>query len=318
MRADISHADRVDAAIQAGQGAQSWIVASWCRSARLHRLDASASVVPERLSAREFREARQEMEPIVHAASNSIDELFRSVGTAGCCVLLADRNGVPVERRGRPADDPDFAAWGLWTAARWGEAEMGTNAIGTCLTERRPINIFKDQHYLARNTTMSCMGAPIHGVQGELAAVLDVSSCRADLSEPFAALISQSVAQAARRIEAETFRMAFPDARIVMVPGAPVSAGALVAVDADDLVIGASHGARRILGLSGDVSESPDPAGDLLGLGGADTLEGAERGTVLRAVARARGNVSTAARALGVSRATMHRKLLRLRVPASS
>ena len=51
----------------------------------------------------------------------------------------------------------------------------------------------------------------------------------------------------------------------------------------------------------------------LLTPGGAeiDLLE-AERGAVRRALARTGGNVSAAARALGVSRATLHRKLHRL------
>ena len=55
------------------------------------------------------------------------------------------------------------------------------------------------------------------------------------------------------------------------------------------------------------------PASDLLTPGGAeiDLLE-AERGAVRRALARTGGNVSAAARALGVSRATLHRKLHRL------
>ncbi|HEX9858940.1 MAG TPA: GAF domain-containing protein [Paracoccaceae bacterium] len=316
MKPAANHPDRVLAAIQSGGATQSRIVASWSRSARLHGLDAASAIVPQRLSDQEFREARARMQPIIRAAASTMDDLFLAVGGVGCCVLLADRNGVSVERRGKSGDDAAFSEWGLWTATRWGEAEMGTNAIGTCLTERRPTKIHRDQHFLARNTAMSCMSAPIHGADGDLAGVLDVSSCRADLTEAFAELIAQSVAQAARRIEAETFRLAYPNARIVMVPGVERSAGALVAVDAHDLVIGATHAARRVLGLSGDVGAAPRPAADLLGFEGAESLDQAERAAVRRALARAEGNVSAAARALGVSRATMHRKLVRLRITA--
>ena len=55
--------------------------------------------------------------------------------------------------------------------------------------------------------------------RGQLAAALDVSSCRADLTEGFARLIAMAVADAARRIEAENFRLAFPKARILLAPG---------------------------------------------------------------------------------------------------
>ncbi|PKP69612.1 MAG: Fis family transcriptional regulator [Alphaproteobacteria bacterium HGW-Alphaproteobacteria-4] len=311
------HADRVFAAISSGEAAHSAIVASWSRSAQLFKLDVTRSRAPERLDPAEFRAARARIEPLLHAAAASLDDLFAAVGGVGCCVLLADRNGVPVERRGRSADDAVFSEWGLWTGTRWCEKTMGTNAIGTCLTLGRPTKVHRDQHFLARNTAMSCMSAPIHGADGNLAAVLDVSSARADLTEAFADLIAQTVAQTARRIEAETFRLAFPAARIVMVPGVERSAGALLAVDAHDLVVGASRGARRFLGLTGDIAASPRPASDLLGLGDAESLDGAERAAVVRALARAGGNVSAAARALGISRATLHRKLVRLRIDAA-
>jgi transcriptional regulator of acetoin/glycerol metabolism len=58
---------------------------------------------------------------------------------------------------------------------------------------------------------------------------------------------------------------------------------------------------------------SPVPAGDILGReGAARGFERAERAAVMRALARAGGNVSEAARALGVGRATLYRRMARL------
>jgi transcriptional regulator of acetoin/glycerol metabolism len=54
------------------------------------------------------------------------------------------------------------------------------------------------------------------------------------------------------------------------------------------------------------------PAGDLIGGRGEDDLGRSERAVLQRALARAGGNVSAAAAALGLSRATVHRKLKRL------
>ena len=58
---------------------------------------------PRRLSQAEFELARQRIEPLVQAAQSSLDRLYLAVGGVGCCVLLADRDGVPVERRGARA-----------------------------------------------------------------------------------------------------------------------------------------------------------------------------------------------------------------------
>lgn len=312
----VGHADRVHAAIETDAAARSALVASWRRSAALHRLDPSERQPPRRLTKGELKLARQRIEPLIHAAEASLDRLYLAVGGVGCCVLLADRDGVPVERRGAVGDDRTFDEWGLWTGSVWSEESEGTNGIGTCLVEGRMLTIHRDQHFFSRNTAMSCTTAPIHDHEGNLAAALDVSSCRADLTEGFVHLISVAVGDAARRIEAEYFRLAFPHARVVLAPTPDNSPAALLAVDGDDLVIGATRSARLALGLSAESFANPLPASDVLGgvRGGVrgEGFDGAERAVVARALARAQGNVSAAAEALGVSRATLHRKLARL------
>ncbi|TGS90104.1 GAF domain-containing protein, partial [Mesorhizobium sp. M8A.F.Ca.ET.213.01.1.1] len=90
--------------------------------------------------------------------------------------------------------------------------------IGTCLVEQRALTIHRDQHFYTCNTGLSCTTAPIYDHRGDLVAALDVSSCRADLTEAFANLISMAVIDAARRIEAENFKIAFPKARILLAP----------------------------------------------------------------------------------------------------
>lgn len=307
------HTDRVQAAVASNEAARSPLVASWQRSLALHHLDPSASAPPQRLTSAELRQARQRIEPLLHAAQGSLDRLYQAVGGVGCCVLLADRDGIPLERRGAASDDDTFDEWGLWTGTVWSERCEGTNGIGTCLVEQRALTIHRDQHFFSRNALMSCTTAPIFDHEGRLAAALDVSSCRADLTEGFASLIAMAVVDAARRIEAETFRMAFPHARIVVAPNTDKTgdkgAGGLLALDPDDMVIGATRGARQSLGLSDEVLGGTLPASALLGGPRHEDLTVAERGALQRALARAGGNVSAAAKLLGISRATMHRKL---------
>jgi transcriptional regulator of acetoin/glycerol metabolism len=313
------HADRIQAAIASDAAAKSALVASWRRSSNLHRLDPTDPKPPRYLTEAEFIEARQQIEPLVRAAQSSLDRLYLAVGGVGCCVLLANRDGVPVERRGAPADDKTFHSWGLWTGSVWNEESEGTNGIGTCLVEQRVLTIHREQHFHTRNTALSCITAPIYDHEGELVAALDVSSCRADLTEAFANLISVAVVDASRRIEAENFKMAFPKARILLAPVADKGSGALVAVDADDLVVGATRSARLALGITQKFLQKPIPAADLIA--GArkvtEVLAEAERGVLQRALARTDGNVSAAAEALGISRATLHRKLNRLDVHRS-
>ena len=118
----------------------------------------------------------------------------------------------------------------------------------------------------------------------------------------------------ANQIEAAFFRASFPGARIISAQtGGNDDALLLVAVDRDDLAIGANRAARRAYGLEKEGKIRPRPASDLFGR--EDELTGfekAERAAMIRALARAEGNVSAAARALGVGRATLYRRMQRL------
>ena len=308
------HADRIQSAISSNGAAKSALIASWQRSACFHKLDPAQKNPPERLTDSELRRARQEVEALILIAQPSLDRLHNAVGGVGCCVLLADRNGVPLERRGASGDDATFMDWGLWPGAVWSEDSEGTNGIGTCLVEHRALTIHRDQHFYARNALLSCTTAPLYDHEGRLIGALDISSCRADLIESFINLIATAVIEAAARIEAECFRLAYPQARILVVPVADKMGRALLAVDADDLVVGATRAARQALGLSQACLQKSLPAAEVLtkSNGVTENLAMAERGVLQRALVRAEGNVKAAAEALGMSRATLYRKLRRL------
>jgi transcriptional regulator of acetoin/glycerol metabolism len=309
--ADAIHADRVLKVISGADAARSALAASWRRSGRLHALDPACGTPSQRLPMGEVAEARERLGPLLRVAQANLDRLFLAVGGVGCSVLVADRNGVVVDRRGAPCDDSTFDGWGLWTGAVWSEKFEGTNGIGTCLFEQRAVTIDRDQHFFTRNALLSCTTAPIFDEHGDLAAAIDVSSCRAELTEGFVRLIGIVMADAARAIEAENFRLAFPDARILLAPAGERASASLVAVDSDDLVVGATRAARLTLGLNAQRLARPMPATDLIGRTRADRdgIDAAERAALHRALARAGGNVSKAAQNLAISRSTLHRKM---------
>ena len=121
-------------------------------------------------------------------------------------------------------------------------------------------------------------------------------------------------AETARAIEEAHFRASFADRRIVLAGGDDSDSAVLLAIDEDDLVVGVTREARRVFGLAAGPL-APRPASDLLGREGKDGPTGfarAERTAVIRALARTGGNVTEAARALGVGRATLYRRMKRL------
>lgn len=278
-----------------------------------HGLHPGEGQGPGRIEDSQLRQRLDRTGALSRIAAPKLDQLFGLVGQSGCTVLLTDAEGVILDQRCGPADETVFREWGLSTGTDWSEAAVGTNGVGTCVAEERPIIVHQNEHFLARNAGMSCMDAPIFGPDGRLAGALDVSSARSDQTEAFNRLIAAMVAQTARQIEAEAFRAAYAKNRIVYADTDAQDNAMLLAVDSNDIVVGATRGARKAFGLGMSGPVSPLPATDLLGRDdGPSGFEKAERAAVVRALTRAGGNVSKAARALGVGRATLYRRMKRL------
>nr|WP_272848251.1 helix-turn-helix domain-containing protein [Paracoccus saliphilus] len=240
--------------------------------------------------------------------------LFKLVGLPGRNVLMTDAEGVVVDQRVNDADIPQFQDWDLWEGADWSETVQGTNGIGTCLIEGRQICIHRDEHFRTRNIDLSCMDAPIWGPDGRLLAVLDVTSARSDQDEHYNHLLLSQVVHTAKTIEAMYFRACHTDARIISASKDGTDPAMLLAVNRDDIVMGATRTARRALKLEREGDINHLPASDLFGEGDDPSAHGfgaAERMVLTRALIRAGGNVSAAARILGIGRTTMYRRMAR-------
>lgn len=317
------HSKIIDTAIARDEAARYPLVASWQRSRVLHELSPDKVDGPERITKQELNEAQERLGVLLNLSSTTLDQLYLAVGDVGCSVVLADKNGIALARRGAESDDHTFNKWGLWTGAIWSEESEGTNGIGTCIVEKRPLTIHKGQHFHSKNTGLSCTAAPIFDHNANLMAVIDVSSCRADLTAGFSQLISVAVVDTARRIETDHFRHSFPDAQIVLVPtpnspnitNKPIKGVALIAVDQDDLVIGATRCARDVYGLTDIDLDSPLPLSILQGktVNIARDYALAENRIIQHSLVKSGGNISAAAREMGISRATLHRKLNKIR-----
>jgi transcriptional regulator of acetoin/glycerol metabolism len=310
------HADRVYTLANEKSGpASSPIAASWRRCLTKHGLAPDVARTPVQLTDAEFRETLDRSGEVFEEASSELDWLFGMVGKAGCCLVLTNSDGVVLDRRGVSSEDKEFRDLGLWMGALWSEASVGTNGIGTALAEGRMVTVFRDQHFLSANIGLSCASAPVRDHRGRIVAAIDISTARRDASEMIMPVLAQAVRDSATRIEVNLFRRAYGDARIVLVPAASHGGSALLAVDRDDMVLGATRAARLALKLDDQMIESGTPAADLLneqfGGEGQDLLE-AERAALRRALSRNNNNVSLTAQMLGISRATLHRKINRL------
>jgi transcriptional regulator of acetoin/glycerol metabolism len=241
------HNEIVNAAIEDGSNdiEIELVSHSWRRSAELHQIDPESREPPRILTDSALRLSAEPIERVVRAAHPELDRLHRIVDRAGYVTLLCDAQGVAVDHRGSEERSADFRYWGIWLGGVWSEAVEGTNGIGTCIADGRPVTVHQTQHFRSRHTGLSCSGAPVFDADARLAAVLDVSCMDPQLSAHAHALTLPLVVNSARQIEERLFRERFSHAWIIAVAPQADEPGALLAIDRQHCVIGADRFARQ-------------------------------------------------------------------------
>jgi AraC-like DNA-binding protein len=247
----VPHADYIYSVVSDGSPSSRTeeFSASWERSIRQYGLDPACEPVPRVLTPPEIKERLEPVAEFVRCARDEIDRLYKILRGAGYAVILSESSGVAIDLRGEVMPASHLRDLGSCVGGVWSEEVHGTNGIGTCIAERRPITVHRAQHFRARHTHLSCSGAPIFGIDGTLLAVLDVSSIDPKLSECAHALTGTLTTRAAHAIEERYFREQFRSQWIVAVAPQGDELGLLLAVDGEQRITGANRSARTALSL---------------------------------------------------------------------
>jgi AraC-like DNA-binding protein len=248
----VSHSDRIELNVGSENplAEPQEIFGSWRRSLVDYRVNARDLAAPHIITQNELKISREPMESILAQAQDEIDRLYAVVRQHGYVVLLCNGNGVAIHHRGDDSNAEDFKRWGIWVGGVWSEQTEGTNGIGTCIANERPVLVHGEQHFRSRHTQLSCAGAPIFDPLGRLVAVLDVSRVHGQSNTGPLPLVLDTVVVAARVIEERLFREHFQRAWTIAALPPRNQPALLLAVDVDQRIVGADRVARSALGLS--------------------------------------------------------------------
>jgi hypothetical protein len=157
----------------AGPSVRQDIASSWQRSARYLRGSEPNSPSEDRYLARQLWEAsplsaaaRQERRGIEQMALEG--DLLAAIADPCGRLLWTFASGHMSKR----AEAVNFIDGG-----RWEERAVGTNAVGLCLSVKRPVTVFSSEHFLPLVHDWVCYAAPIlHPRSGVCLGILDLST----------------------------------------------------------------------------------------------------------------------------------------------
>jgi len=136
------------------------VMRSWQRC-RKNGLDERDMRRVDNATRSEFSLARERNGRLLSHASGVMEHLYEQIRASGSMVVLSDAQGMILHALGDPGFVDSASRVALQPGADWSEQHRGTNAVGSALIERSPVEIFGGEHYLQRNNILTCSAAPI-------------------------------------------------------------------------------------------------------------------------------------------------------------
>jgi sigma-54 dependent transcriptional regulator, acetoin dehydrogenase operon transcriptional activator AcoR len=226
---------------------------SWLRCCSEFQLRPDHPRAAEVLEQAALRQVQERIDDVVSVARAEMDALYEQIPGSGYALLLTDAAGVILHEKTDPTLSRDFRKAGLIKGADWSERAVGTNGIGTCITERRPITIHLEEHFFSSNIGLTCSAAPIRDPRGELIAVLDASNVSCEERKASRSHTGALVNMSARLIEKCVFLRRHRDQRTIRFHSRPEFVNLLhdgaIAFTEDGRILAADDTAVALLAL---------------------------------------------------------------------
>jgi transcriptional regulator of acetoin/glycerol metabolism len=137
-----------------------------------------------------------------------LQHLADQINDTGHLVTLCDSKGKIIYLQGDPKILQKAELMNFVPGADWSEEAAGTNAIGTCIAIRQPIQIFSYEHFCEGCHPWICSSAPIlDPFSGQLLGVVDLTG-PSDLAQPhtlgIATVTASAIQQHYREISLKT------------------------------------------------------------------------------------------------------------------
>lgn len=133
-------------------------------------------VLPERvMSEEEIQQAIAKNSEFIKTASTFIDIIYNFLTGSGFFIVLTDSNGCILSIKGDREIVEAARKVNLCPGFCMDEKSIGTNAIGTAITEDAPIQVSASEHFINAYHRWTCSAAPIHDESGNIIGALNLT-----------------------------------------------------------------------------------------------------------------------------------------------
>nr|BAO02608.1 Fis family transcriptional regulator [uncultured bacterium]BAO02621.1 Fis family transcriptional regulator [uncultured bacterium] len=165
------------------------VLDSWARCHR-QRLKPCDALEFNQVSQSRAHLALQRNCQLIDAWSSEIHEIEHTLAGTMCSAILTDASGVLIAATGSDGPQAAITPAAHRIGVNLSEESVGTNAPGLVVKTGKPATVWGGEHYFEGVMPMYCAAAPIRGINGQLAGVLDISREGAAFDFDAAAVVS--------------------------------------------------------------------------------------------------------------------------------
>jgi transcriptional regulator of acetoin/glycerol metabolism len=226
------------------------VARSWSRSLAAGLLPTGLLHCDDFSTGLEFRQTLMRNHELLAHSRPVMEYLFEQVRHNQNVVVLADRCGTLMHTLGDAIFLDKAQRVALSCGASWHEQHRGTNAIGTALAEGHGVEIHGAEHFLERNSFLTCAAAPILSADGNLLGILDISGDQNNGHPHTLGLVKTAASMIENRLMAASCRRSIRFHMHTQPEGIGTVAEGVLAVSEDGWIVGANRTAMKLLQLT--------------------------------------------------------------------
>ncbi|SFA84411.1 sigma-54-dependent Fis family transcriptional regulator [Clostridium frigidicarnis] len=112
---------------------------------------------------------------LIEISKGYINMVYSSLNEDDFIIVLTDNDGCILHIQGKEDIVEGFIKMNFIIGAYMNEKSIGTNAMGTAISENKPVQITAKEHFIDAFHNLTCSAAPIHDSSGKIIGTLNLT-----------------------------------------------------------------------------------------------------------------------------------------------
>lgn len=181
-----------------------------------------------------------------------MNHLYSFVKGSGFFVILTDEEGCILTVMGDEGILSEAFGCKMIPGAYMDERSIGTNAMGTCLAEKMPLQVSGEEHYIRKYHRWTCSAAPIRNGDGEIVGALDITGYSKSVHSHTLGMVVAAANAIEKMLESQNYAKALRKAKVYHEKVLDSIVAGIVTTDEEGNILTANKGALDFFGYQSE------------------------------------------------------------------